>query len=130
MKFSILKLLEIAFERLGRFIAKWPYIVIILCLLCTGLCSIGFLNITFNTNTYEIWDTNPNEDPNGSQSVVHKNWVSRHFGDTLHSHTLIFSATDPDGNILTPNALNVMLQVHKTIAQPMQNVSFKNICQR
>ena len=130
MKLSILKLLESAFERLGRFIAKWPYVVIVLCLLCTGLCSVGFLNISFNSNTYDIWDTNPNKDPNGSQSVVHKDWVSSNFGDTLHSHTLIFSATEPAGNILTPKAFKVMLEVHKAITQPMQNFSFKNICQR
>ena len=130
MKFSVLKLLESGFEVLGRFIARRPYIVIILCLMCTGLCSIGFLNVSFNTNTYEIWDTNPNKNPNRSQSVVHKEWVSRHFGDTLQSHTLIFSATHPDGNILTPNALKVMMELHNAITKPTQNFSFKNICLR
>ena len=133
MKFSILKILETLFERLGRFIAKWPFVVISLCLLCTAFCSVGFIYTTFSTNTYEIWDTNPNRNPEGSQSIKHKEWVSSHFGDNLHSHTLIFSSdtkNSEDGNILTPEAFKIMLDVHKQITQPRQNFSFENICHR
>ena len=131
MKLSILKILETAFEQLGRFIAKWPFVVITLCLMCTGFCSVGFIYTTFSTNTYDIWDTNPNGDPQGSQSIKHREWVSSHFGDNLHSHTLIFSDTESeDGNILTPEAFRVMLDVHLQLTKPTQNFSFESICHR
>ena len=130
MKLNILGLLETAFERLGRFIARWPFVIIISCLVLSGLCCIGFINVSFSTNTYDIWDTNPKRDPEGSQSVIHKEWVSNNFGDNLHVHTLIFSTTDPDGNILNPNALKVMLDIHKAITMPKEGFSFEDICHR
>ena len=131
MGLSILKILESTFEQLGRFIAKWPFVVISLCLMCTGFCSVGFIYTTFSADTYDIWNTNPNGDPEGSQSIKHKEWVSSHFGDNLHSHTLIFSNThSEDGSILTPEAFRVMLDVHKRVNEPKNNVSFQSICHR
>ena len=130
MNFNVIKLLETAFERLGRFIARWPCLVIISCLLWTGLCCVGFINLTFNSSVDDIWDTNPSRSPAGSQSKANKEWVLDHFKDEKRAHTLIFSTTDPEGNILTPNALRIMLDVHKQISAPSYNVSFQDICFR
>ena len=128
---DVLNLMERGFERLGRFVAKYPLVVIILCLLWSGLSCIGFIFTTVSTNTYDIWDTNPTKNPAGSQSVAHKEWISKLFGDNLHTHTLIFSATDLDeGNILSPEALKVMLEIHNSISQERQTVSFQDICHR
>ena len=128
---NMLNLMERGFERLGRFVAKYPLVVIILCLLWSGLSCIGFIFTTVSTNTYDIWDTNPTKNPAGSQSVAHKEWISKLFGDNLHTHTLIFSATDlDDGNILSPEALKVMLEIHKSISRERQTVSFQDICHR
>ena len=130
MKMRMIQLLENAFERLGRFIARNPGIVIISCLLFTGLCSIGFINIKFNSDVYSIWDTNPTRKPDGSQAVANKQWVSDRIVDNKRTHTLIFKAIEPNGNILTPKALKVMLDIHKAISQPLQNISFNDICYR
>ena len=72
----MIQLLENAFERLGRFIARNPWIIIVSCLIFTGLCSIGFVNLKFNSDIYSIWDTNPTRKPGGSQAVANKKWVS------------------------------------------------------
>ena len=128
---NMLNSMERGFERLGRFIAKYPLVVIILCLLWSGLSCIGFIFTTVSTNTYDIWNTNPTKNPAGSQSVAHKEWISKLFGDDLHTHTLIFSATDLDeGNILSPEALKVMLQIHRSISRERQTVNFQDICHR
>ena len=110
MKFSVINLLENGFERLGRLIARRPYIVVTCCLLFTGLCSIGFLNLKFNSDVYEIWDTNPTGKPGGSQAVANQQWVEETYVDDERVHTLLISATKSDGNILTPTALQVMLE--------------------
>ena len=128
MKFSVINLLENGFERLGRFIARKPYVVIACCLLFTGLCSIGFVNLKFNSDVYEIWDTNPTRKPGGSQAVAHEQWVSDTYVDDERVHTLLISATNTDGNVLTPAALHVMLDIHKAISRPLQNISFEDIC--
>ena len=130
MKLCVIRVLEAAFERLGRFISRWPYLVITLCLLWTGLCCVGFLNISFDSNIYEIWDTNPARDAEGTQSVANREWIANYFEDNKRTHSLIFTATDPNGNILTPNALQIMLKLHKEIVRPLQNVSFSDICYR
>ena len=126
----VIQLLEKGFERLGRFIARQPYLVILSCLMFTGLCSIGFLNLKFNSDIFALWDTNPSRRSDGSQAVVNRDWVSKRFEDDKRAHTLIFKATEPDGNILTPKALRVMLDIHQMLSQPLQNVSFHDICYR
>ena len=128
MKFNVINLLEDGFERLGRLIARRPYIVVICCLLFTGLCSIGFLNLTFNSDVYEIWDTNPTRKPGGSHAVANQQWVEDTYVDDERVHTLLISAMKPDGNILTPAALQVMLDIHNVISRPLQNISFEDIC--
>ena len=130
MQMRVIQLLEKGFERLGRFIARKPYHVILCCLLFAGLCSIGFINLRFNSDIFAIWDTNPSQRSDGSQAVVNRDWVSSRFEDDKRAHTLMFKATEPDGNILTPKGLRVMLDVHKLISQPLRNVSFQDICYR
>ena len=101
MGLRIITLLENAFERLGRFIARWPYLVIACCVLATGLCSIGFLNLKFNSDIYEIWNTNPTGRADESQAVINKEWIS----STLHG----FNRVDFQplraliGDIVNPN---------------------------
>ena len=130
MQLRMIQLLESAFERLGRFIARNPWIVILCCLIFTGLCSVGFLNLKFNSDVYTIWDTNPTQKPGGSQAVAHQEWVSNRIIDNRRTHTLIVKSTEPNGNILTPNALRVMLDIHKEISEPLKNISFNDICYR
>ena len=130
MKFCVIPFLENAFERLGRIIARWPYLVIVFWLLFTGLCSIGVFNLKFESDMYKIWNTNPSGKLDGSQSVVNKEWVSNNFVDDERRHTIIFSSIENDGDILTPNGLQVMLDVHRIISRPLENVSFNDICYR
>ena len=130
MPMRVIQLLEKGFEQLGRFIARKPYLVILCCLVLTGLCSIGFINLKFNSDIFAIWDTNPSRRSDGSQAVKNRDWISSHFEDDKRAHTLIFKSTDPDENILTPKGLRVMLDIHKLISRPLQNVSFQDICYR
>ena len=131
MGLRTITLLENAFERLGRFIARWPYLVIASCVLCTGLCSIGFLNLRFNSDIYEIWNTNPTGRADESQAVLNKEWISNNYVDGKRIHTFTFRGVNSnDENILTPEALQVMLEFHNKISQPFQNISFQDICYR
>ena len=131
MQLRVIKVLENVFEGIGRFIARWPYVVIIGCLLCTALCSIGFLNLTFDADIYRLWDTNPLKKADGSKTVANKDWVSNNIVDNKRLHTLIFTTTEPDGNILTPTALKNILNIRDLIiSNTFQNVSFHEICYR
>ena len=126
----VIQLLEKGFERLGRFIARKPFLVILFCIVFTGLCAIGFLNLRLNSDIFAVWDTNPSRRSDGSQAVANRDWISNRFEDDKRAHTLIFKATEPNGNILTPKALKVMLDIHQLISRPLQNVSFNDICYR
>lgn len=130
MKFRVITFLENAFERLGRLITNWPWVIIICCILCTGICSIGLINLKFESDMYKIWNTNPSGKPDGSQSVINKEWVSSKFVDDERAHTIIVSSTENDGDILSPNGLQVMLDIHNIIIRPLNNVSFDDICYR
>ena len=131
MGLRIITLLENAFERLGRFIARWPYLVIACCVLATGLCSIGFLNLKFNSDIYEIWNTNPTGRADESQAVINKEWISNNYVDGKRVHTFTFRGVDANNeNVLTPDALQVMLEFHKKISLPFHNISFQDICYR
>ena len=130
MELYVVKFLEIFFYKWGRLIARQPYLVIGLCLLWTGICCIGFLNISFNSNPEYSWDTNPERTAEGSQFWGNKDWVSNTFGENRRLHSLIFSATEGNENILTPSALRLMLKVHQDLSKPLQNVSFNDICYR
>ena len=130
MKLFVVRFLEIFFYKWGRLVARQPYLVIGSCLLWTGICCIGFLNISFNSNPEYSWDTNPQRTPEGSQFWGNKDWVSNTFGENRRIHSLIFSATEGKGNILTPSALRLMLKVHQDLSKPLQNVSFNEICYR
>ena len=128
---SMITLLENVFEQLGRFIARWPYLVIACCILFTGFCSIGLLNLRFNSDFFEIWNTNPTGRADKSQVVLNKEWISNNFVDDKRAHTFIFRATNSnDENVLTPDALEVMLEFHKKISLPFHNISFQDICYR
>ena len=130
MQMRVIQRLEKGFETFGRFIARKPFLVILCCILFTGLCAIGFLNLRLNSDIFAIWDTNPSRRSDGSQAGVNRDWISNRFQDDKRAHTLIFKATEPNGNILTPKALKVMLDIHQLISRPLQNVSFNDICYR
>ena len=130
MQMRVIQFLEKGFERLGRFIARKPYVIILCCLVFTGLCSIGFLKLRFNSDIFASWDTNPSQRSDGSQVVVNRKWVKDNFEDGKRTHTLIFKSVEPDGNILTPKGLKMMLDIHQMISKPLRNVSFQDICYR
>ena len=90
----------------------------------------NLVNLKLNSDVYSIWDTNPTGKPGGSQSVANKKWVSDNYIDDVRAHRLIISATTSNGDVLTPSALLVMLDIHKAISRPMQNISFEDICYR
>ena len=81
MQMRVIQLLEKGFERLGRFIARKPFLVILCCLVFTGICAIGFLNLRLNSDIFAVWDTNPSRRSDGSQAVVNRDWISDRFED-------------------------------------------------
>ena len=62
---------------------------------------------------------------------IAKEWISNNYVDGKRIHTFTFrGANANDENVLTPEALLVMLQFHNKISQPFQNITFHDICYR
>ena len=116
--------LEKGFYHLGCFIARRPWIIIFTSLFITSICSIGLINLRFETDANKIWG------PDSSIYISNNKWLSEHFPQDKRVQTLIFQSEE-NGNILSPQSLKLMMKLHKLITklQP-QNITFQDICHR
>ena len=122
---KIIYTLENGFYLWGCFVARHPWIVIIASIFITGLCSIGFLNLSFETDGNKMWG------PQGGSYMNNSKWLDEFFPQDNRVQTIIFRSKEPDGNILSPESLRYMYSVHKKILKLKPNgVSFEDICQR
>ena len=120
----IVKLLENRFYDWGCFVARRPWAVIVISLIVTSICSIGFYKFTSETDPNKLWI------PRGSAYLANKQWLSENFPQNKRVQTIIFKSEN--GNILSPESLKQMLKLHKTISKlkPSVNNSFDDICER
>ena len=120
----LVKLLEDSFYRWGVIVASHPWMVIVISVLITFICSLGLINFSKETDPNKLWI------PKGSSYLENKEWLSEHFPQDKRVQTLIFQS-EPNGNILSPQSLKEMLVLHKQIASlSPQNIHFDDICAR
>ena len=123
-KYSLVKILEKIFYNFGYFVAQKPITVILISLLTTLLCSIGFLNLSFETDANKIWG------PDTSVYISNNKWLNDNFPQDKRLQTLIFQSSDGE-NVLSPKSLQLMLKLHKKIANVnVNNTTFETICHR
>ena len=124
LRYSLVKVLEKIFYSFGYFVAQRPITVILVSLLTTLLCSIGFLNLSFETDANKIWG------PDTSVYIANNKWLNDNFPQDKRLQTFIFQSSD-GGNILSPKSLQSMFKLHKTIAKVnAKNITFETICHR
>ena len=122
--YSLAAYLETGFYHFGYFVARRPWIIIFTSLFITFICSVGFINLRFETEANKIWV------PYSSRFLSNNEWLSDNFPQDERLQTLIFQAQE-NGNILSPQSLKIMMKLHKAIsALRPQNISFRDICHR
>ena len=83
------------------------------------------MKFTFESDPNKLWI------PKGSKYLANKEWLSENFPQDKRIQTLIFKAHGPNGNILSPESLKLMLKIHKLVSVlSFDNTSFEDICQR
>ena len=124
LKYSLVKILEKIFYRFGYFVAQRPITVILVSLLITLLSSVGFLNLSFETDANKIWG------PDTSVYIANNKRLNDNFPQDKRLQTLILQSSDGE-NILSPKSLQSMFKLHKTIAKVnAKNTTFETICHR
>ena len=124
LRYSLVKVLEKIFYSFGYFVAQRPITVILVSLLTTLLCSIGFLNLSFETDANKIWG------PDTSVYIANNKWLNDNFPQDKRLQTLIFQSSDGE-NVLSPKSLQLMFKLHKKIANVnVNNTTFETICHR
>jgi len=113
--------LEKFFYRWGIFASKHPYPVILVSLIFTICTGIGFINFRQEHQADKLWI------PPSSQYLVNKKWLSGNFKGK-HRHEILLFQKD---NILTPEALIQMWEIHKKISEiEISGFNFKDICSK
>ena len=121
---SIIAHLEEGFYRFGLIVASRPWTVIFTSFCITLICSLGLLNLKFETDANKIWG------PDTSVYIKNNQWLSDNFPQNERIQTLIFRSSI-DGNILSPESLKWMLRVHRKLSSiAVQNITFESICRR
>ena len=121
---GIITHLEEGFYRFGLLVASRPWTVIFTSFFITLICSLGLLNLKFETDANKIWG------PDTSVYLKNNQWLSDNFPQNERIQTLIYRSRN-DGNILSPESLTWMLKVHQKISSiAVQNVTFESICRR
>ena len=122
---QLVNFLEDRFYDWGCFVARHPWKVLLMSIIITSICSVGFINFTKVADPNKIWI------PKGSEYLANKQWLSENFPQNKRVQTLIFKSIAPDENILTPASLKEMFKLHKMIANLRpNNISFEEICER
>ena len=122
---NIISLLESGFYKWGLFVAHHPWTIIMSSILLTGLCSIGFLNLSFESDGSKMWG------PEGSPYVANNRWLKENFPQNERIQTILFQSKQNDGNILSPESLRYMYSIHKSIIKlNPEGISFQDICKQ
>ncbi|CAB4059408.1 NPC1 [Lepeophtheirus salmonis] len=118
----LLDSLEKAFYRWGIFISRYPLFVIFSVLIIALLSSIGFLRLSFEYKMEKLWI------PQNSEFISNKKWIEENF--PTNYRVQIISLLSLSGNILTPEALLLLLDIHEKVEQISagHNTRWKDLC--
>ena len=90
----------------GCTVASNPFIVIVPCLIFTGLCSLGFLNFSSEADGWKLFL------PEGSRHLVVQNWREEHFVEDSRGTITLFNHEE---NVLTREGLLLLLDLHEKV---------------
>ncbi|XP_040580846.1 patched domain-containing protein 3 isoform X2 [Lepeophtheirus salmonis] len=118
----LLDSLKKAFYRWGIFISRYPLFVIFSVLIIALLSSIGFLRLSFEYKMEKLWI------PQNSEFISNKKWIEENF--PTNYRVQIISLLSLSGNILTPEALLLLLDIHEKVEQISagHNTRWKDLC--
>jgi len=91
--------LENAFLRWGKFVSRYPYLVILLSIIVTAICALGFLNFRIESKANLLWI------PPDSKYNEHQRWLEANFEKDTREEVVVFEAE----NVLTPESLQKVL---------------------
>lgn len=82
----------------GKKVSTYPWYFLLGCLLGSGLCGIGLISFSEETNAFKLWV------PSNSDFVANNEWLQQNFPPDTRFNNILISAP----NVLTPE---VLLQV-------------------
>jgi len=91
--------LENAFLRWGKFVSRYPYLVILLSIIVTAISALGFLNFRIESKANLLWI------PPDSKYNEHQRWLEANFEKDTREEVVVFEAE----NVLTPESLQKVL---------------------
>ncbi|XP_068204799.1 patched domain-containing protein 3-like [Palaemon carinicauda] len=94
--------LEYAFYCYGKAIASYPFAFIIVCLILSGICSIGIINFKMEERPFKLWI------PQHSEFIQVMEWQETHMPSDVRLNMAIYEAE----NVLDKNVILEMLRVH------------------
>lgn len=115
--------MENAFHWYGKTVSQRPLTFIALCILITGLSSIGFLGFYRENNGVKVWL------PENSEFRQNQMWLWNHHPPSLRYGTILFVSED---NILSADVIRVMYRISRQIASIRTefNQTWSDVCQK
>ncbi|KAK7065466.1 Patched domain-containing protein 3 [Halocaridina rubra] len=103
----------------GTAVAKRPTIFIVVCMVITGLCSIGLMKFTMEERPFKLWI------PQDSDFIKVMEWQKENFPVEFRIHIAIYEAE----NVLDKSVLLEMLRVHEAVANAStNNATWNSVC--
>ncbi|TRY73596.1 hypothetical protein TCAL_03344, partial [Tigriopus californicus] len=104
----------------GKKVSTYPWYFILGCLLGSGLCGIGLISFSEETNAFKLWV------PSNSDFVRNNEWLQRNFPPDTRFNNILITAP----NVLTPEVLLQMFRIHEAVAQVdlQDGKSWSDIC--
>ena len=97
--------METFFYWYGYSVAKYNYLFILLCILITGLSTLGLAKIRMENNGIKLWI------PEDSSQRINTDWLWDKYPPELRFASMIFVAE----NVLEPEVIRAMYRIHKEI---------------
>ena len=104
----VIQLLENFFCWWGCLVATNPYKVIMVTIICSGLCALGLLNFRAESNGWKFWL------PDGTRFSEVQRWKAAHFVEDTRATITFFTHEE---NVLTTEGLLFLLDLHKRVRE-------------
>jgi len=108
---QFLRLLKIAFGKLGESIATRPLIFLVGCILFVSLCSTGLLRLEIESRTEKLFI------PQESRAIEDLNMAERFFPLKVRKEGIILVGIQEHSNVLQPDCLQEAFSIHNQIMQ-------------
>jgi len=113
--------LEKLFYWWGLKVTRFPFTVIVSCIVITGIFSLGYLKFSQEHRANLLWI------PADSEFNKNQRWLDQHFRKNTRANIVIFQAD----NVLQPYVIQKMLELYNRISSlNVDGKSFEDICTR